>query len=751
MLKQLIGSLSIKVLSSLAIFILIQIIVYVVINERTDKIEQASKNVLNINGLSVVVFEINKDILQIQRDISVYGVSGSEVIFDKIKSTHQSIQARLIEAQQRIQQPEIKNSLNAMQSLVLNYGKSIDSLKKRYDEKSKIIEQQLPNTYELALTTLASRDRETARLGKDLLLFQLKDHWHHLYRNSILFLTQRDYAKRSQVKQRLQLIKQLTNSGATNKMIGQNKVEQLNSLTTKFESLFAQAIQANRNYLTLSNIVIAGDSVEFSALAKKLQEDALLLLSDISKTSQESINAAQTVIQVSLFLSVTLFILFALFFHFHIIKAINRLTVSFRSFLNGDFSANIADINREDEIGFLAQAANKFRVLNERLVEAKKAAEETSRIKSEFLANMSHEIRTPMNGILGMVQLVSNTELDAKQKRMIEVISSSGKSLLVILNDILDLSKLDADKMLLENREFKLSALLYELEQIFKSQADHKNIEFKIVKEKVDSVDLVQGDETRLKQVLMNLLGNAFKFTELGTVTLSVDLKEKNNNEVVLLFSVIDSGIGISQHSIKTLFDAFTQADTSTTRRFGGTGLGLTISSKILNLMGSNLQVESELDKGSRFYFQLRLNIPIANTNVKQQAQLPDVTIKNKDVQVLIAEDNPVNQIVLESFLKAMGIKHITVADNGEIALELCTKQQFDLIMMDIQMPVMGGLLATKYIRELANYHDVPIIAVTANITEKDEPEYVAAGITNTINKPIEFNSLKVIIDQYSE
>ncbi|WP_409425754.1 MULTISPECIES: ATP-binding protein [unclassified Pseudoalteromonas] len=752
MLKQLIGSLSIKVLSSLAIFILIQIIVYVVINERTDKIEQASKNVLNINGLSVVVFEINKDILQIQRDISVYGVSGSEVIFDKIKSTHQSIQARLIEAQQRIQQPEIKNSLNAMQSLVLNYGKSIDSLKKRYDEKSKIIEQQLPNTYELALTTLASRDRETARLNKEsLLLFQLKDHWHHLYRNSILFLTQRDYAKRSQVKQRLQLIKQLTNSGATNKMIGQNKVEQLNSLTTKFESLFAQAIQANRNYLTLSNIVIAGDSVEFSALAKKLQEDALLLLSDISQTSQESINAAQTVIQVSLFLSVTLFILFALFFHFHIINAINRLTVSFRSFLNGDFSANIADINREDEIGFLAQAANKFRVLNERLVEAKKAAEETSRIKSEFLANMSHEIRTPMNGILGMVQLVSNTELDAKQKRMIEVISSSGNSLLVILNDILDLSKLDADKMLLENREFKLSALLYELEQIFKSQADHKNIEFKIVKEKVDSVDLVQGDETRLKQVLMNLLGNAFKFTECGTVTLSVDLKEKNSNEVMLLFSVIDSGIGISQHSIKTLFDAFTQADTSTTRRFGGTGLGLTISSKILNLMGSNLQVESELDKGSRFYFQLTLSTPSSDVNVKQQAQLPDVNIKNKDIQVLIAEDNPVNQIVLENFLKAMGIKHITVADNGEIALELCTKQQFDLIMMDIQMPVMSGLLATKYIRELANYHDVPIIAVTANITEKDEPEYVAAGITNTINKPIEFNSLKVIIDQYSE
>lgn len=159
--------------------------------------------------------------------------------------------------------------------------------------------------------------------------------------------------------------------------------------------------------------------------------------------------------------------------------------------------------------------------------------------------------------------------------------------------------------------------------KFFKSQADHKNIEFKIVKEKVDSVDLVQGDETRLKQVLMNLLGNAFKFTECGTVTLSVALKEKNCSEVMLLFSVIDSGIGISQHSIKTLFDAFTQADTSTTRRFGGTGLGLTISSKILNLMGSNLQVESELDKGSRFYFQLTLSTPSSNVAENSKHNYP--------------------------------------------------------------------------------------------------------------------------------
>lgn len=750
MLRKLTASISAKVLAVLAIFVVIQLVVYVVINERTFKIEQANENLLNIANTSTIVYEINKDILEIQRDISVYGVSGSDVIFTKIKSNHTSIKNRLDDAKRQTQDSEIKHALTMMQSLVVNYGKGIDTLKRRYEKKSQAIDITLPSIYESAISRITSLSKESDSQENSLWLAQLKNEWHSLFLDSSLFLSKRDYSKRQQVQTSIKQVKQsllAEESGGINK---QNTIKDLKRLASEFETEFSNAIQANRNYLTLINIVIAGDSVEFTSLAKQLRDDALVLLAETSSISKNGIDTAQVVIKASLFLSILFFILFALFFQFHIVEAINRLTLSFKALLSGDYNVVLSDTHRVDEIGVLSQAANKFKILNERLVDAKKEAEETSRIKSEFLANMSHEIRTPMNGILGMVQLVSNTELDAKQKRMIEVISSSGKSLLVILNDILDLSKLDADKMLLENREFKLSALLYELEQIFKSQADHKNIEFKIVKEKVDSVDLVQGDETRLKQVLMNLLGNAFKFTELGTVTLSVDLKEKNNNEVVLLFSVIDSGIGISQHSIKTLFDAFTQADTSTTRRFGGTGLGLTISSKILNLMGSALQVESELGKGSTFYFQLKLEIPCENTSFNQKVQLPDINIKNKDVRILIAEDNPVNQIVLESFLKAMGITHITMADNGEIALELCTKQQFDLIMMDIQMPVLGGLLATKYIRELPNYHDVPIIAVTANITEKDEPEYMAVGITQTINKPIESDVLKEVISKYA-
>lgn len=749
MLKKLTASISAKVLAVLAIFIVTQLVVYVVINERTFKIEQANENLLNIANTSTIVYEINKDILEIQRDISVYGVSGSDVIFKKIKSNYTSIKKRLDDAKRQTQDDEMKHALTSMQSLVVNYGKGIKVLKRRYEEKSQVIDITLPNIYESAISSLTALSKKSDSEKNSLWLAQLKNQWHSLYRDSSLFLTKRDYSKRQQVKITIEQINQLLaaeQSASTNKS---NVIKDLKRLVSEFDAAFTKAIQANRNYLTLINIVIAGDSVEFTSLAKQLRDDALILLEETSTISKNGIAAAQVVIKASLFLSIVFFVLFALFFHFHIVEAINRLTLSFKALLNGDYNVVLSDTHRVDEIGVLSRAANKFKILNEHLIEAKKAAEETTRIKSEFLANMSHEIRTPMNGILGMVQLVNNTTLNTEQKRMIEVISSSGNSLLVILNDILDLSKLDAEKMLIEERDFKLSALIYELEQIFKSQANHKNIEFNFPTAELESCDLVKGDETRLKQVLMNLLGNAFKFTESGQVTLAIDFKEQAENKVTLLFSIIDSGIGISQESIKTLFDAFTQADTSTTRRFGGTGLGLTISNKILNLMGTTLQVKSELGKGSTFYFELTLNTSSQSTSLIEEKPQP-LNGNFKGKRILIAEDNPVNQIVLKSFLEKMGIEHITTADNGEIAVNMCTKQHFDLIMMDIQMPVMDGLLASKLIRELPGYSDTPIIATTANITHNDEPDYINAGITDIVNKPIEFNALQAALAKHT-
>lgn len=749
MLKKLTASISAKVLAVLAIFIVTQLVVYVVINERTFKIEQANENLLNIANTSTIVYEINKDILEIQRDISVYGVSGSDVIFKKIKSNYTSIKKRLDDAKRQTQDDEMKHALTSMQSLVVNYGKGIKVLKRRYEKKSQVIDITLPNIYESAISSLTALSKKSDSEKNSLWLAQLKNQWHSLYRDSSLFLTKRDYSKRQQVKITIEQINQLLaaeQSASTNKS---NVIKDLKRLVSEFDAAFTKAIQANRNYLTLINIVIAGDSVEFTSLAKQLRDDALILLEETSTISKNGIAAAQVVIKASLFLSIVFFVLFALFFHFHIVEAINRLTLSFKALLNGDYNVVLSDTHRVDEIGVLSRAANKFKILNEHLIEAKKAAEETTRIKSEFLANMSHEIRTPMNGILGMVQLVNNTTLNTEQKRMIEVISSSGNSLLVILNDILDLSKLDAEKMLIEERDFKLSALIYELEQIFKSQANHKNIEFNFPSAELESCDLVKGDETRLKQVLMNLLGNAFKFTESGQVTLAIDFKEQAENKVTLLFSIIDSGIGISQESIKTLFDAFTQADTSTTRRFGGTGLGLTISNKILNLMGTTLQVKSELGKGSTFYFELTLNTSSQSTSLIEEKPQP-LNGNFKGKRILIAEDNPVNQIVLKSFLEKMGIEHITTADNGEIAVNMCTKQHFDLIMMDIQMPVMDGLLASKLIRELPGYSDTPIIATTANITHNDEPDYINAGITDIVNKPIEFNALQAALAKHT-
>ena len=747
MVKKFKGSIATKILSVLALFILIQVVVYIVINDRTSKIEQATENVFNINNLTVVVFEINKEILEIQRDISVYSASGSVAIFEKIKNNYGNIQNRLIDAEKLAPQGKVTSLLNSMQSLVISFGQSIDNLQKRYEQKSKIIDEELPNTFELSISRLAALSQQSRTLEKGLAISRLINSWHALQRNAMLFLTQRDYAKKQKVNFYLKEINQQIELFPDASNNEKNTLDEIKTLTAQFKSLFSNGIQANRNYLTLINIVIAGDSAEFSALAQHLREEALLLLDDIHQSSNESINTAKDIITASLVISIVLFVLFALFFHFHIVQAINRITLAFRAILNEDFSVRLSDTNREDEIGILANAANKFRVLNENLIEAKQVAEETSRIKSEFLANMSHEIRTPMNGILGMVQLVSNTKLDTEQKRMIDVINSSGNSLLVILNDILDLSKIDSDKMLLEERRFKLSDMVFELEQMFNSQVKERHIQLIFPSEIFKDIDFVIGDETRIKQVLMNLLSNAFKFTESGSISLNIELKQKSASEVVLLFSITDTGIGISQENISTLFDAFTQADTSTTRRYGGTGLGLTISSKLLNLMGSSLQVSSELGQGSRFYFELILNTAVDEGHKALSEQVSNIL--PSEVNILIIEDTPINQVIIEGFLAAIDIGRIDIADNGKIGLEMCNENTYDLIFMDIQMPVMDGITATTKIRGLPQYKDTPIIAVTANFTDNDKAIYFEAGITQIINKPVEFDSITSAVDEH--
>ena len=374
---------------------------------------------------------------------------------------------------------------------------------------------------------------------------------------------------------------------------------------------------------------------------------------------------------------------------------------------------------------------------------------------------MSHEIRTPMNGILGMARQLSRTNLSNEQIKMLNIIQSSGAGLLVIINDILDISKIEASKIELESVPIHLNSLLDELRHLFKEQAQSKHIKLNISVAEEYQHCVFFADEARLKQVLINLLGNAIKFTEKGSVTLNVKISELGSDDLSIKFSVIDTGIGIAKENLGRLFEAFSQADTSITRRFGGTGLGLAISSKLLNLMNAPLQVESEVGQGSCFYFDLKTTQVIEHSEFEAETsqEIEEEQADFSTLHVLVVEDNDINQVVIEAMLNEFGISSIKIAGDGEQAIALCKEHSgennlqnsFDIIFMDMQMPVLDGPQATIRIREMPEYRAIPIIALTANVLEADKQRCFAAGMNDFVAKPIDYQCVKTALLKWSK
>ena len=369
------------------------------------------------------------------------------------------------------------------------------------------------------------------------------------------------------------------------------------------------------------------------------------------------------------------------------------------------------------------------------LREAKDSAEAHANSKSEFLANMSHEIRTPMNAIIGLSQLALNKELSVDIRDYLEKIYSSSNSLLGILNDILDFSKLEAGRLRVEHSDFDLDVLLDKLSLLFTDQAAEKHLVFKM-EIAADVPRSLVGDSLRLQQVLTNLLGNAIKFTEQGSVSLNISMSQNEKSQVRLLFCVADTGIGMSESGQKQLFQPFSQVDGSITRRFRGTGLGLAISHTLLQLMGGEFSVASNLGKGSCFSFELVLGVSPILLQRPPSAAPVEVGQLLVGKRILVAEDNRINQQVVCEFLKLSGII-VEIANNGEEALEWLKDSEFDAVLMDVHMPVMDGLAATKQIRSQAQFADLPVLALTAGVTQEEQEKCLASGMNDFIAKPI--------------
>ena len=551
---------------------------------------------------------------------------------------------------------------------------------------------------------------------------------------------------------KIKIIKNLNRLKTENNILS---IEKDKELLEKFFTKQSEAIRALDDIpdkMTMDNIQLM--KMNIIEIYKEKKYDSDKRLREAFKSMMEDTSRQSNIILALSLFGVLVIIVAYIYMHYTIKSRFNQVYNSLDNLVKEkpDFSKKMKS-DKQDEIGKLVDGFNQLQSKLEndynRLNELKIKAEDNANLKSEFLANMSHEIRTPMNGIVGMSYLALQTKLDTKQRNYIEKIDNSAKRLLAIINDILDLSKIESGKLVIDNVDFNLHKMVEGSMDLVGFKAQKKGLAF-TVSYATGVPKKLYGDSLRVSQILTNLLGNAIKFTNHGKVSLFIS-KVHNNR---FRFEVRDTGIGLTPTELTKLFKAFSQADGSTTRIFGGTGLGLVISKQLVELMGGRIWVESKPKEGSKFIFEIELQeIEEPREEIVVIGKSPNKNINFKQSidhleghKILLVDDNYINQEIVIGLLENSHID-LEIASNGQEAVDMFEKGRYSLILMDIQMPIMDGYQATTLIRK--EDKDVPIIAITANAMKEDIMKTTKHGMNDHINKPIDVEKLYETIFKY--
>jgi signal transduction histidine kinase/ActR/RegA family two-component response regulator len=432
-------------------------------------------------------------------------------------------------------------------------------------------------------------------------------------------------------------------------------------------------------------------------------------------------------------------------------RSITQLKEAIKA-LNPDVELKISDSDDDliHIISFLQERIAKAKELEVELIQSKELAEKAAMAKAQFLSIMSHEIRTPMNAVIGFTHLLIHQDPKPEQKEFLGFLKFSAENLLVLINDILDFSKIEAGKIEFEHVDFSIIDLIKNTRLSLLQKANEKNIQIKLMMDH-DLPNAIIGDPVRLGQILTNLISNAVKFTEKGKVTITATMAGNDGDKSIIDFEVADTGIGIMPDKIDHIFDSFSQASTDTTRKYGGTGLGLTITKRLLQLMGTDIKLKSEFGVGSVFSFSLAFKKSKRHLSSTSDSDEFYALKSLKGTRLLIAEDNQINVILAKHFMKQWDVE-CDVAENGEIALMLVQTRDYDMVLMDLQMPEMDGYQTTTAIRNLAGekYKNLPIIALTASAMLDIQDMAFTVGMNDYVSKPFNPNELHRKIALYS-